>query len=114
MKSTAEVWVAVTLGMTGAACFSFCCILAALTPDTQRFTTALPILSTGLKEQDKCARLIIYRAVQNSWIVDALDDSVWRVCVYVAQCSEMTTKHSSDKPHQSFNEINDSLSTAAA
>lgn len=50
MESTAEVWAAVSLVLTGAASLSFCCILTALTPYTQLFTTALLIRSAGLKE----------------------------------------------------------------
>lgn len=53
MESTAEVWTAVSLILTSAARLSFCCILSALTPNTQLFTTALIILSTGLKQQKK-------------------------------------------------------------
>lgn len=51
MESTAEVWAAVCLVLASAASLSFRCILTALTPYTQLFTTALLILSTGLKEQ---------------------------------------------------------------
>lgn len=49
MKSTAEIRTAVGLLLASAACVSFCCILAALTPNTQLLTTALSIFSTRLK-----------------------------------------------------------------
>ena len=53
MEGTAEVEAAVSLVLTSAPGFSFGCILAALAPNTQLFTTALVILSTGLKKEEK-------------------------------------------------------------
>lgn len=50
MESTAEVWAAVSLVLTSASGLSLGCILAALAPHTELFTTALCILSAGLRK----------------------------------------------------------------
>lgn len=54
MESTAEVRPAVRLVLTGAASFSFCCVLTALAPHTHLFTTALLIFTARLRGQRKC------------------------------------------------------------
>ena len=53
MESTAELWAAVLLVLTGAASVPFSCIGAALPPHTQLTSTALLVFSARLKAQRK-------------------------------------------------------------